>query len=213
MSQCQSCGAALTTPLVCTSCDALQPASGEAQHTPFEALGLEPSWTVDTRQLRRTLLDLSRRVHPDYFATAGEEQRELAERASAALNEAHEILGDDARRADWLVRSLGGPSDSEERQMPQVFLMQVLEWNEVLDSARGASEGSSEWSAMLQLGEELSSERGERLEAIGDLLTPLPEHGAPALAELRRELNAVRYIDRTQGELRSLRLEASLGGS
>lgn len=213
MNLCPYCEATLTTPLVCTSCDALLPATGEARPSPFDVLGVQTAWDVDGKQLKRALLDLSRRVHPDYFATAPAEQRELAERASAALNEAYEILNDDVRRADWLVRSLGGPSDAEERQMPQPFLMQVLEWNEVVEEARGAAEGSPAWSAMLQLCDELRDERRGRLEAIGKLLSPLPEPGAPTLVDLRRELNAVRYIDRTQDELKNLRLEAALGGA
>jgi molecular chaperone HscB len=168
---------------------------------------------VEGKQLTRALLDLSRRVHPDYFATAPEDQRELAERASAALNEAYEVLNDDFRRADWLVRSLGGPTDAEERQMPQAFLMEVLEWNEVVEEARGAAEGSAAWSAMLQLTDDLREARKGRLEAIGRMLSPLPERGAATLVDLRRELNAVRYIDRTQDELKTLRLEAALGGA
>lgn len=212
MSHCPNCGATLTTPLVCLECDALQSTEG-LEVSPFEALGVERRWEVDRKQLKRALLDLSRRVHPDYFATAEPETRELAERASAALNEAYEILGDDVRRADWLVRALGGPSDSEERQMPQAFLMQVLEWNEVLEEARDATEGTAEWSAMLELETELASEREERLEALGRLLDPLPETGSDGLVDVRRELNAIRYIDRTRSEMKGLRLAASLGGA
>jgi len=212
MSLCPVCEATLTTPLVCLNCKTLLSTEGR-EVSPFEALGVERRWEIDPKQLKRALLDLSRHVHPDYFATAEPEQRELAEQASATLNEAFETLRDDPRRADWLVRALGGPSDSEERQMPQAFLMQVLEWNEVLEEARGATAGTDEWQAMIDLGAELSSEREERLEAIAAQLTPLPAAGAEALIEVRRELNAVRYIDRTRAELKSLRLEASLGGA
>lgn len=212
MNLCPICEATLTTPLVCLNCDALLPTEGKTI-SPFEALGVERRWEMDRKQLKRALLDLSRRVHPDYFATAEPQQRELAEVASAALNEAFETLSDDPRRADWLVRALGGPSESEERQMPQAFLMQVLEWNEVLEEARAATAGTPEWQTMLELGTELSGEREERLEAIGALLAPLPEAGAESLIQVRRELNAVRYIDRTRAELKSLRLEAALGGA
>ena len=41
------------------------------------------------------------------------------------------------------------------------------------------------------------------------LLDPVPDSGAECLLELRRILNAIRYIDRTLGEIRTLRLRGS----
>lgn len=200
----------MVTPLVCTKCNAFQ--SQDSPPGPFQTLGLDPTWEVDSKGLKRSLLQLSRYVHPDYFVTADPETREQAERASAALNSAYEVLTDEVSRADWLVNELGGPKESEERQMPQPFLMQVMEWNETLEEARDAQPGSAEWQAMEQLGRELIEERANRIAAIGDRLTPLPEHGSDTLAETRREINAIRYIDRAQNELKSLQLGAALGG-
>jgi hypothetical protein len=93
--------------------------------------------------------------------------------------------------------------------MPQAFLMRVMEWNEAVEEARGAAPDSPERRATHQLGETLREERRARLETIGSLLTPLPPSRAPQLAEARRELNVVRYIDRTQKVLESLRLETA----
>ncbi len=211
MPSCPSCQAPLATPLVCTNCNALQDCEGELG--PYEAMGLEPDWVVEPKQLKRTLLQLSRFVHPDYFATAEEETLARAERASAALNSAYEILDDDLARADYLVNRLGGPKENEERQMPQPFLIQVMEWNEILEDAQGAQEGSDEWNAMKELGTSLTSERAERIQMIGDLLTPLPDRESEVLTNARREINAIRYIDRAQRELKNLQLNAALGGS
>lgn len=211
MSLCPDCEAELQTPLACLACGEILESGVETEVSPFEALGLEPGWSVDGKQLKQRLLKFSRAVHPDFFATADETTRARAERASASLNSAYEILSDDLRRADWLVGSLGGPSESEERQMPRAFLMQVLEWNEVLEDARGAERESQQWRAMEQLAEELRSERGQRFSSIAGLLSPLPEAGAASLSETRQELNAVRYIDRTKTEIKNLQLQASLG--
>jgi len=209
MKLCPYCEATLETPLVCTSCKNLL--SPKSVASPFAALALTPRWSVDTKQLKRTLLRLSRLVHPDYFAGAEEEIRERAEDASAALNESYETLTSDFARADWLVRFLGGPSDSDERQMPQAFLMQVMEWNEAVEQARGAAPDSPRRVATEVLSQTLREERRARFEAVARLLTPLPPQAAPELAEVRRELNVVRYIDRIQAELESLRLDAALG--
>jgi len=105
------------------------------------------------------------------------------------------------------VRALGGPGESDERQMPQAFLMEVLEWNESLDDARNAAAGGPERAALEGLGQTLDTERAATLERIGAGLTPLPDDGSAALTALRRELNAIRYLDRARRELESLRLD------
>ena len=100
---------------------------------PFEVLGLAPSIAVDTDDARKRLRRFTRLVHPDFFALAGEDQVALAEAAGARLNAAHDLVVDFSARADWLVRHLGGPSEKELGAMPQAFLMEVMEWNEVLE--------------------------------------------------------------------------------
>lgn len=205
MSHCPACRADLETPLACGACGALIEPEGDVD--PFAIFGFERAWLVDPSEQQRRLHVFSRLVHPDFYAAASAEARELAEVCSARLNESHEVLVDDFRRADWLVRALGGPTESDERQMPQAFLMEVLEWNETLDEARSAASGSAELTALDELGRTLESERSAAMERIGALLTPLPERGADELGTLRRELNAVRYLDRARRELKSLRLQ------
>lgn len=204
MSDCPACHTSLETPLACGACGALIEVEGALD--PFVIFGLERGWQVDRAALSKRLLRFGRMVHPDYYAAAGQAARALAERNTAALNEAHGLLDNDFQRADWLVRALGGPSESDERQMPQAFLMEVLEWNETLDDARGAALDSAEHAALEDLGETLESERIDAMERIGNLLTPLPESGSTKLADARRELNAVRYLDRARRELKALRL-------
>ena len=206
---CPTCGAPLDTPLCCTSCGALFAVSGELD--PFDLLGVPREFRVDSGLLRRRLRSLTRRMHPDFFGTASDEQRARAERNTAVLNEAHEELSDDLRRADGLVRRLGGPDETAERQMPQEFLMEVLEWNESLDDerSRGGLDGHGGPGAPDGLGAleaELRSRHDSTLAQASDLLTPLPAPGAPALTEVRRLLNALRYLQKTLSEIGSLRL-------
>ena len=78
--------------------------------------------------------------------------------------------------------------------MPKAFLLEVLEWNEALEEAREAPAGSPPRARLEALTGELERARGEALERLGALLTPLPPDGAPQLTEARRELNALRYL-------------------
>ena len=199
---CPRCSSPAETPLGCTSCGTLFPL--EEDPDPFEAFGLVAAFRVDPEELRRRMLRFSRLTHPDFFANAGAEELERAERASAILNAAHSVLADDAARADWLIGSLGGPDENEERAMPREFLLEVLEWNELLEEARSSDAITGERLANLR--SELEVRRSAALESVGRLLEPLPAEGAPALREARREVNVVRYVDRALGEIEALRL-------
>jgi hypothetical protein len=150
------------------------------------------------------MLRFSRMTHPDFFATAGAEVKERAERASAILNASHAVLSDTAARADWLIGSLGGPDENEERAMPKEFLLEVLEWNELLEEARSSSAVTQDRLSSLQ--SDLERRRTATLDSVASLLDPLPTRGSPKLREARREINVVRYVDRTLGELEALRL-------
>ena len=210
MENCPRCQATLETPLACSACGALVLVDGDRESGPFELFGLSPAWNVDPAELKRRLLRFSRLVHPDFFATSSAEERAAAERASAALNAAHEILASDFGRADFLVRNLGGPDEQKERAMPQAFLMEVLEWNETLEAARAAAPGSKERAAAAALREELVARRSELFRVLAKRLDPLPARGSAELGLARKELNAARYLDKTLAEIDALRVAQSL---
>lgn len=205
MNACPECGAQLESPVGCASCGAL--GSWEKPLTPYELFGLELSWDMSEAELRKKLLRFSRLCHPDFFATSGEELKERAEKNSAELNEAFEVLSDDFRRANWLLGHLGGPSEQEERQMPQAFLMEVLDWNETLDEIREQADPTRDNSRLEDLARDLGEQRGESMNEIAMLLDPIPAPNSPSLMELRKLLNAIRYVDRTLAEIRALRLQ------
>jgi len=201
---CPSCWAHLSTPLFCESCEELL--EPKESPSPFAALGVQPEYALNRMALRKRLLALSRRLHPDFFSNAEETVRERAQRNTAELNAAFEILDDDFHRADWLVKSLGGPTEADERQMPPAFLAEVLEWNETIEEAQGAAPDSAERAALDPLEASLREQREELMGLISEKLDPLPPAHDPLLTEVRRNLNAIRYVDRSLREISEIRL-------
>lgn len=205
MDVCPTCGARLETPLGCSACGVLF--SHTTAFTPFAILRLEPRFALESGDLKRRLLRASRVVHPDFFAGADAEVRARAEHASALVNEAFATLSDPAARADWLVRSLDGPSEAEQRDMPRAFLMEVLEWNEVLERARAPRAGAAAREELEQLKRTLRAEKTTVLASLEKLLTPLPPPRSPALVTARSQLNALRYLDNTLAQIDALSVE------
>lgn len=205
---CPNCGEPLRTPLGCHACRVLL--ACEPAPSPFEVFGRQPGWEMDDTALKKQLLDLARLCHPDFHGLANSARQHLAEQHSALVNHSYEVLARPFLRADWLLGHLGGPDEKQERQMPQAFLMEVMEWNEQLDDAASTPPASPEREALKLLTEQLAAERTQHLESIGSNLTPLPSTSDPNLIEVRRELNAVRYLSRALWRIRDLRLAESL---
>jgi DnaJ-domain-containing protein 1 len=203
MRSCPHCQAELESPLGCRACGRVL--ALDETVTPFELFGLPLAFEAPADVVKRRLVQSTRLVHPDFHAQADAEQRALAEHNSARLNEAHALLSDDVARADWIVRFLGGPDENAEREMPRAFLLEVLEWNETLESARPEPESAASRAALATLGTELVTRRVAALANVARLLTPLPAHAAPALRSVRQELNALRYLDRALAEIAALR--------
>jgi molecular chaperone HscB len=200
---CFRCSSALSQPLVCEGCGLLQPLPGAID--PFALFSLAPAAELDLELLRKRLTALSRRVHPDFYANAGAEERERAQASAAELNGAFELLSDETRRIEHLIARGGGPGAEQERQMPAAFLAEVLEWNESLDEAR---QGDPRALAGLEkLAGELRERLGAERAALRGLLTPLPEPGSPKYRDARRVLNAVRYLERAAAECAERRLD------
>jgi len=204
---CPKCWAKLATPLFCETCQHMLESSQTL--SPFRALGIPPTYELNAMALRKRLLALSRRLHPDFHANADPATQGLALRNSAELNSAFEVLSDDVRRADWLVKSLAGPSEEEERSMPSAFLAEVLEWNEAIEAARRDPEDGTLRAALDELERKLDDERRRTMAEVARMLSPLPPARSETLRSIRKHLNAVRYIDRARHEISELALRRS----
>lgn len=162
----------------------------------FERLGLPGRFSIDTAELERQYLARSREVHPDFHTGSTAETLADAEADSAAINEAYTTLKDPFRRAEALMKMLGGPGASEQKEMPPAFLMEMLDLREQIEQAVGRAKAKIEAELVerenaIFAGIAKSFERCE------------PPPAAPALLKgIRQELNAAKYL---RGLLRDLR--------
>jgi molecular chaperone HscB len=138
--QCWSCSSPLkAAELFCAGCGRIQPVSTEVNY--FEVFALPRKLRLDIAALEREFYRLSRRLHPDVYARASEQEQEWSLANSSLLNDAYRTLKDPIRRTEYLLKLEGIVSPDEggakkEDRVPADLLEEVFELNMQLDEMR-----------------------------------------------------------------------------
>jgi molecular chaperone HscB len=102
----------------------------------FELFEIPVQLKVDKSTLTKRFFELSRRFHPDYFATAGEEAQAEALEKSAQLNKAFKTFQHPDSTLQYALELKGLLEENEKYQLPPDFLAQMMEINEQLMDAK-----------------------------------------------------------------------------
>jgi molecular chaperone HscB len=136
--------------LFCSHCGKVQPAVDKADF--FQVFSLPRRLTIDTAALERQFYKLSRKLHPDVYARASEQEQEWSLRNASLLNDAYRTLKDPIARTEYLLRLEGVEIEEEGKQpggrkdpsrVPADLLEEVFELNMQLEEMRMAR-GSGE---------------------------------------------------------------------
>jgi molecular chaperone HscB len=108
---CWSCSVAHNeSTLFCPHCSKIQPATAGDY---FSVFGLEPRLNLDLGALEQEFHRLSRRLHPDRYARAPENEKEWSLADTALLNDAYRTLKDPIRRTEYLLKLHGAEIGEE----------------------------------------------------------------------------------------------------
>jgi molecular chaperone HscB len=118
---------------------------------------LERRFQVDLSMLEHEFHRLSRKVHPDRFARAGENERQWSLADTALLNDAYRTLKDPLHRTEYLLKLEGaeigeehsGIDRKDPSRVPADLLEEVFELNMQLEEMR-RSRKSGEQDQQLQ---------------------------------------------------------------
>ncbi len=97
----------------------------------FSFYGLEEKFYIDPTELKNLFLEKSKLYHPDFYIGDAESQN-IAISSSAYNNLAYKTLGSDISRASYLLNLKTG-QEEKSVQLPQAFLMEMMEMNELID--------------------------------------------------------------------------------
>jgi len=187
---CWSCEREAGAEVTCASCGALQPPDPAANH--FAVLGIPAAYAVDVASLEARYKDLSRKVHPDRFATGDPRARRASLERTVQLNEAWRTLRDPVRRAEYLLKLAGVTVAADE--VPPALLMETLELREQLGEARMAGDDAT----VARMGEAMRARADAAMAAVGAGLAAGTAQGRQTAAH---ELTALRYYRRFLDEV------------
>jgi molecular chaperone HscB len=157
---CWSCSVAHNeSTLFCPHCSKIQPPPGGDY---FSVFGLDPRLNIDLDALEQEFHRLSRKLHPDRFARARENEQQWSLADTALLNDAYRTLKDPLRRTEYLLKLHGAEIGEEHAgkdrrdisRVPADLLEEVFDLNMQLEEMRMAHEmGESDPSLEASLSE------------------------------------------------------------
>jgi|SRR5208282_881515 len=190
MIECPSCGRRQEPLLICAECGSPLAAPLDC----FAALGLPRKLTIDLDALERRYHELSRRIHPDRFASSAVAVRGASLRATATLTRSYRTLRDPVARGLYWLELNGEKLAENNKRVPPELAELVFEVQEQLAEMRDAPADSA-------AARELASQVGARR-------VQLQARMDDALAELDR--NFAKWDQPAQEEMLTLELKTIL---
>lgn len=146
----------------CSACGKVQPAVPVDYFTFF---GFPRKLNLDAAALEKEFYALSRRLHPDVFAKADEQERTWSLEQSSMLNDGYRTLKDPIKRTEYLLRLEGVELEEQSKQatekarqtgelkkqvVPPDLLEEVFELNMHLEELRAQKKLGEDDPAMLE---------------------------------------------------------------
>jgi molecular chaperone HscB len=128
MIECPSCGKRQEPLLACADCGTPLAAPLDC----FAALGLPRKLTIDLDALERRYHELSRKLHPDRFASKGVAVRDASLRATATLTRSYRTLRDPVARGLYWLELNGEKLAENNKRVPPEIAELVFEVQEQL---------------------------------------------------------------------------------
>jgi len=143
MIECPSCGRRQEPRLICADCGA--PLSAELDS--FAALDIPRKLSIDLPALERAYHDLSRKLHPDRYASSPVSVRDASLRGTALLTRGYRTLRDPVTRGLYWLELRKEKLAENNKRVPRDLAELVFEVQEHLAGLRDASPGSNSFKA------------------------------------------------------------------
>ena len=107
----------------------------------FALFRIKPQFKIDRQALESAYLTVQKQVHPDLHATGSDAEKRVSMQMATLANSAYRTLMNPIQRGLYLCSKNGvDPQLETNTAMPASFLMQQMEWRELLGESRNYSE-------------------------------------------------------------------------
>jgi molecular chaperone HscB len=177
----------------------MHPAPGKNH---FELFGLPATFDIDTDELAVRYRELQRRIHPDKFANASDQDRRLSLQMTALINEGFHILKDPIRRGRYLLSLRGiDLGDETDTTMDPAFLMEQMELREELEDVRQADNPHKQLA-------ELANRIEQRLQdKIGQFRRAFADDSPDGSGKARNAAREMQFLEKMRREIDNLEEE------
>ena len=115
----------------------------------FELFNLPVAFFIDEKELKIKYIELSKKWHPDYHTLASTATKESTLDMSTVVNQAYRTLSDNTKRVAYILRLEGILENLENAELPQEFLMEMMDINERVFDLKLSGEFSKERAGIL----------------------------------------------------------------
>jgi len=98
----------------------------------FEFFEMPVCFLIDEVQLKNKFYENSKKFHPDFYTLESEEKQSEVLELSTLNNEAYKTISDFDKRMKYLLELKGILEEEGKNQIPQEFLMEMMDINENL---------------------------------------------------------------------------------
>jgi molecular chaperone HscB len=98
----------------------------------FEFYELPESFTIDEKALKNKFYQLSKKYHPDFYASEDDAKQQEILELSTLNNKAYQVLANPAKRTEYILQQHGLLTDGDKHKLAPAFLMEMMEINEAI---------------------------------------------------------------------------------
>src|ERR1700761_768299 len=98
----------------------------------FEFYDIPESFEPDLVKLKKQFYDLSKKYHPDFYATESDERQQEILELSTINNKAYQTLSNPNKRLAYILTQHNLLNEGAKPQLPGDFLMEMMDINERL---------------------------------------------------------------------------------
>lgn len=158
----------------------------------FDIFELSPGFLLEEADLKRRFYANSKRYHPDFHTQADEATQQEILLKSSLNNKAYKTLKTEYSRIGYVLQQLGLTGEGVKHDLPQDFLMEMMEVNESMMELQMDPDPTQLEAAKAKVNQEISALRSGVLADLG--ADPLAPGASPALNNIKDYYLKVKYL-------------------